>query len=114
MVLCTSAASNQRMGALEAWYDEYFVKNVWDALMRLWEGRMNVKVKVTVPQGWHFQVIQNEIFVLIDRKTPGYAFVHFESPEAAKMALLYDGTPMPGWVKVPWKRLFRLRWASRG
>ena len=52
--------------------------------------------------------------MLIYRKNPGFALVDFKSPQAARRALLYNGTPSPHWLGLPWTRLFRLQWAKLG
>jgi len=50
----------------------------------------------------------------IYRRNPGFALVDFKSHQAARRALLYNGTPSPNWLGLPWARLFRLQWARVG
>lgn len=78
-----------RMGELEPWMDENFVKQVWQTVCG---EAVNVKV-------------------IRDRQSgnAGYCFVEFNSAEAANKALQLNGSPVPNS-----QRVFKLNWASGG
>lgn len=78
-----------RMGELEPWMDENFVKNVFSTV-----SGENVNVKV-----------------IRDRASgnAGYCFVEFNTADAATKALTLNGSPVPNST-----RAFKLNWASGG
>lgn len=78
-----------RMGELEPWMDENFVKNVFSTV-----SGENVNVKV-----------------IRDRASgnAGYCFVEFNTVEAATKALGLNGSNIPNS-----SRAFKLNWASGG
>ncbi|KAI5785925.1 mRNA binding post-transcriptional regulator [Geopyxis carbonaria] len=77
-----------RMGELEPWIDENFVRNVWFQLGE------NVNVKM----------IRDKF-----SGNAGYCFVEFQNPPAAAKALTLNGTQIPNST-----RPFKLNWASGG
>ncbi|KKK26193.1 mRNA binding post-transcriptional regulator (Csx1), partial [Aspergillus rambellii] len=80
---------DRRMGELEPWIDENFVRNLWFQMGE----QVNVKM------------IRDKF----SGSNAGYCFVDFASPAAAAKALSLNGTPMPNT-----NRLFKLNWATGG
>jgi hypothetical protein len=78
-----------RMGELEPWMDENFIKGVF---MSAAHESVNVKVIRDKNSG-----------------NAGYCFVEFQTSEAANKALGMNGSPVPNST-----RSFKLNWASGG
>lgn len=86
IVLC--AEFFVRMGELEPWIDENFVRSVWFGMGE----QVNVKMIRDKFSG-----------------NAGYCFIDFSTPEAAAKALSLNGSIMPNTT-----RPFKLNWASGG
>jgi RNA recognition motif-containing protein len=92
-----------RMGDLEPWVDESFVRALWFGLGET----VNVKMIRDKFTGYvsstrlHSQLTMNS--------NAGYCFVDFNSPAAAAKAITLNGQSMPNS-----NRVFKLNWASGG
>ncbi|KXL46091.1 MAG: hypothetical protein FE78DRAFT_146865, partial [Acidomyces sp. 'richmondensis'] len=78
-----------RMGELEPWIDENFIRSVWF--------------------GMGYQVNVKMIRDKFSGSNAGYCFVDFDSSESASRALQLNGQPIPNS-----NRQFKLNWASGG
>jgi RNA recognition motif-containing protein len=87
--MAQAGADYCRMGELEPWMDENFIKGVF---MSAAHETVNVKVIRDKNSG-----------------NAGYCFVEFQSPDAATNALGMNGKPVPNS-----QRSFKLNWASGG
>ncbi|KAJ9668406.1 hypothetical protein H2201_001454 [Coniosporium apollinis] len=85
----TSLTSSDRMGELEPWIDENFVRSVWFGMGE----QVNVKM------------IRDKF----SGSNAGYCFVDFSTPEGAAKALTLNGQLIPNS-----NRPFKLNWASGG
>lgn len=89
MICSVASTDTNRMGELEPWMDENFIKGVF---LTATGEPVNVKVIRDKTSG-----------------NAGYCFVEFTSSEAASKALTLNGSPVPNS-----NRAFKLNWASGG
>ena len=96
-----------RMGELEPWIDENFVRSVWYNMGE----QVNVKMIRDKFSGYvvYMQYSFRTYMCANMSSNAGYCFIDFTSPAAAAKALALNGTIIPNS-----NRPFKLNWASGG